>query len=165
MRLTLLLLFSILQIHVFSQHQKTYRDTLTVSLSIDSRNSFTHTIDPAPYFIDHNELQIYAGEVLYIEIEHKKRKILSMHVVEENKNPERTILISFDQSTRLNTHQGMNIRVTNPFEYRLKWKAEAMDIHYIWRKIRSFQIKAHNTHYSILQEPIVSLLLSDFKFK
>src|SRR5690606_30300593 len=114
----LFLIFSIIiSIQVNSQNQKDFRDSLTVNLTIDSRNSFTTTIEPSPYFIDNNELQIYPGEIIYIEIELKKRTILSMKVVEKNKNPERTILIIFDKNTRLQTHQGMNSRVTNPFEY------------------------------------------------
>ena len=162
----ILLFFSIIiSIQVSSQNQKDFRDSLTVKLTIDSRNSFTTVVEPSPYFIDKNELQIYPGEIIYIEIELKKRTILSMKVVEENKNPERTILISFDQNTRLQTHQGMNFRVTNPFDYDIKCKAEMMDMNYIWKKIKPFRFKSQKSNYSILPEPMVSLLLSDFKFR
>ena len=59
----------------------------------------------------------------------------------------------------------MNFRVKNPFDYDNKCKAEMMDMNYIWKKIKPFRFKSQKSNYSILPEPMVSLLLSDFKFR
>lgn len=45
----------------------------------------------SPYFVREKILQIYSGEKLFIEVEIEKKEIISMKVVKENINPEKTI--------------------------------------------------------------------------
>lgn len=149
----------------FSQHQITMRDSLTVKIIVDPRNSYTLEVESSPYLMDDLELLIYPGENLYLELEIQKNKVVGLQVVSENKHPERTILISFSQVVRRDTHQGMSIRIMNPLPNRVRFSAEMMGTNYLWKRVKTQTFPAATTSTNILPYPMMALLIKDIKLK
>jgi len=111
-------------------------------------------------------LQIYPGEKLYIETETEDDEILSMNVVEENLNSEKTIVIEFSQKVKDRKNEMMMLEIVNPFNKDLEYEAMMFIVgHEKWINTNVLPVKANLTTFEIWSDVIITLVLAEWKLK
>ena len=118
-----ILVLLIFGISLNAQNEKPEREAFKLIVAIDSVNFYQQDVAKSPYFVKDKILQIYPSEKIFIETEIKSDSIYSMSVVKENLNPERTIIVEFNQNVQGRIHDGMMLSVKNPFDKTLKYEA------------------------------------------
>lgn len=104
-------------------NDKTNRNDFKLTLAVDGDNYYESDVKAGPYMVSPDVLQIYPTETVLMEVEQEKGVIKSFKVVKENKNPAKTIEVSFKQETEGKKHQLMMLKIKNPFDMTLKYRA------------------------------------------
>jgi len=150
----------------YAQNEKTNREEFTLKLPVDGKQFYEQKVENSSYFVKENVLQIYPGEKLFIEVEINKKEITSMKVVKENLNPERTIEIEFTQNTKDRKSESMMLKIVNPFEKDLEYKAMMFIVgHNQWINTNVLPVKSKLTGYETWTDVIITLVLSNWKLK
>ena len=92
-------------------------------LAVDGGTFYETDIKASPYINGPNILQIYPGEKVYVEVNQDHGDIKSFQCMKENKNPNKTIEVSFTQNVNNKQHEGMMLKISNPFSMDLKYRA------------------------------------------
>ncbi|MHB9141760.1 MAG: hypothetical protein ACYC25_07805 [Paludibacter sp.] len=151
---------------VFGQNEKINRDEFTLKLPVNGTQFYEQKVDKSPYFVKENVLQIYPGEKLFIEVETTKSEIKSMKVVKDNLNPQNTIMVDFTQTTKGKKSESMMLKIVNPFEKDLEYKAMMFIVgHDKWIDTNVYPVRAKLTGFEIWSDVIITLVLSDWKLK
>jgi hypothetical protein len=151
---------------VFGQNEKTSREEFSLKLPVNGEQFYEQKVDKSPYFIKENVLQIYPGEKLFIEVEKTKSEITSMKVVKDNLNPQKTILIEFAQTTKGRKSESMMLKIVNPFNKDLEYKAMMFIVgHDKWINTNVYPVRAKLTNFEMWNDVIISLVLSEWKLK
>ncbi len=151
----------------FAQHDKPYRSPYRLVLYVDSTRYYGQELDSTPYFGSNNLLQLYTGELLFVEVELNKKQIVSMKVVDTIVNPAKTLIIEAEQKANISKSELIYLKISNPFKHTLSYKAElfyagAED----WVEAPVQKIKGGKTITESWKDNIVvSFLLSDWKFE
>lgn len=162
--LTLILSLTTLLVH--SQNDKPERASYTLKLPVDSINFYEQEVKSGPYFVADKVLQMYATETIFIEVETKKKEIVSMKTVKENVNPEKTITLALTQTVKNKKSEMMMLKITNPFKYELQYKAQMYIVgHNKWIPTNVFPVKPKLTTYEIWGDVIITLVLSEWILK
>ncbi|WP_298514607.1 hypothetical protein [uncultured Kordia sp.] len=161
--LSTLLIFSI---YAHAQNEKPNRDAFVLTVAVDTVNYYQQDVPISPYFVKDKILQIYPTEKLFIETEVKADSIHSMKVVKENLNPEKTIVIEFIQNVKGKNHEGMMLKVDNPFEKALRYKA----LMYIngrteWIPTSIIPVRPKLSSFEVWNDVILSLVLVEWKLE
>lgn len=161
--LILLLFFGV---SLNAQNEKPEREAFKLKVAIDSINFYQQDVSKSPYFVKNKILQIYPSEKIFIEAEIKSDSIYSMSVVKENINPDRTIIVDFNQKVKGRIHDGMMLSVKNPFDKTLKYEA----LMYInggteWIPTSIIPIKPNLINYELWNDVILSLVLVEWKIE
>ena len=150
----------------FAQNEKVNRDAFILQLPVDGEQYYEQKVESSPYFVKEKVLQIYPGEKLYIEVEVKKNEIISMKVVNENLNPEKTIEIEFTQKVEDRKNEWMMLRIENPFKKDLEYKAMMFIVgHDKWINTNVLPIQAKLSGYETWPDVIITLVLTEWKLK
>ncbi len=151
----------------FGQHDKPYRSAYRLVVYVDSTRYYAQELDSTPYFGNNNLLQLYTGELLFVEVELNKKKIVSMKVVDEIVNPGKTLIIEAEQKANINKSESVNLRISNPFKYTLSYKTEVFYAgEQDWFELPIKKIKGGKTVIENWKENIVvSFMLSDWLFE
>lgn len=151
---------------VFGQNEKTNRDEFTLRLPVNGEQFYEQKVEKSPYFVKENVLQIYPGEKLFIEVETAKSEIISMKVVKDNLNPQKTILIEFTQAAKDRKSESMMLKIVNPFDKDLEYKAMMYIVgHDKWINTNVYPVRAKLTSFEMWRDVIITLVLTDWKFK
>lgn len=163
--------FSLILILIFgyslnAQNEKPERDAFKLNITIDSVYFYQQDVAKSPYFVKDKILQIYPSENIFIETEIKSDSIYSMSVVKENLNPEKTIIVEFNQNIKGNMHDGMMLSVKNPFDKTLKYEA----FMYInggteWIPTSIIPIRPNLVNYELWSDVILSLVLVEWRIE
>ena len=115
----------LLSFNVYAQDEndRPLRDSFTLSMPVEKNSYYESHINSSPFIVGPNILQLFPGETVFLEIEHKNGKITNIKSVKENKNPDRTVEIKFYQNANGNTHVSMMLKVKNPFKQNLLYDA------------------------------------------
>jgi hypothetical protein len=70
---------------------KTSRNDFKLTLAVNGDNYYENDVKAGPYMVGPDVLQIYPTENVYMEVEEQNGIIKSLKVVNENKNPDKTI--------------------------------------------------------------------------
>ncbi len=151
---------------LFSQNQELkVREEFKLTMAIDNSNTYEILVKSTPYVLIDNSILIYPGDKLFFEIELKKRNILSIKAVKENINPNKTLVITFEQKTKGKVHDSMILKIDNPFKYKLEYKVlgyfKKFD-KWSWINVKAVEAKKSNTE--TWTDIISSIALSEFKF-
>lgn len=150
----------------FTQNEVLTRDTFTLILPIDGVSYYEQEVERSPYFFEGNILQIYPGESLLVEVTLKGDEIALMQVVKENINPERTIQLEFTQKTKDNKSEFMMLKVSNPFDKKLNYKAMMFSVGATeWKKTSIIPVQPGLSSFESWKEVIVSLVLSEWSLE
>ena len=153
-------------IAAFAQNEKVNRDEFILQLPVNGEQYYEQKVESSPYFVKEKVLQIYPGEKLYIEVEVKKNEIISMKVVKENLNPEKTIEIEFTQKVEDRKSEWMMLRIENPFKKDLEYKAMMFIVgHDKWINTNVLPIQAKLSGYETWSDVIITLVLTEWKLK
>jgi len=151
---------------VFGQNEKTNRDEFSLKLPVNGEQFYEQKVDKSPYFVKENVLQIYPGEKIFIEVEKTKSEITSMKVVKDNLNPQKTIMIEFTQTTKGRKSESMTLKIVNPFNKDLEYKAMIFIVgHDKWITTNVYPVRAKLTSFEMWNDVIISLVLSEWKLK
>ena len=150
----------------YAQNEKPNREEFTLKLPVDGKQFYEQKIENSPYFVKENVLQIYPGEKLFIEVEINDKQISSMKVVKENLHAEKTIKIEFTQSTKDRKSELMMLKVVNPFEKDIAYKAMMFIVgHDQWINTNVLPVKSKLTGYETWTDVIITLVLADWELK
>jgi hypothetical protein len=99
------------------------RAAFKLTLAVNDTNYFASDIKESAYILKDNTVQIYPGESIFIEADFEDKTVKNMHCVKSNIHPEKTITISFDQKIEGRKPEQMILKVQNPFDAKLEYKA------------------------------------------
>ncbi len=141
------------------------RQAFKLVLVVDDQNFYESGIEASPYLKGPNVLQIYPGELVYIEVTQKDGVISNFKCVKTNINPGKTLEISFSQKATGKKHEMMMLKVTNPFDRDLTYSVAMFLMNSNkWVKTNALPVRAKLTSYETWPDLIVTLALSDWKF-
>lgn len=142
------------------------REAFNLTVAVDETNFYNEDIKASPYIFPDNTIQLYPGETIYVEVELVKKKINGMKTVKENLNPEKTLVISFTQQTDGKIHSGMTLKIENPFDKILEYKATMFLLKFNkWYNTNVLPIPPKLSAYELWPDVIISIALSEWKFK
>ncbi|MBR9915280.1 MAG: hypothetical protein GYB32_10725 [Algicola sp.] len=161
-----IILLLIFGISLNAQNEKPEREAFKLKIAIDTVNFYQQDVGKSPYFVQDKILQIYPSEKIFIETEVKSDSIYSMSVVKENLNPERTIIVEFNQNVKGRIHVGMMLTVKNPFDKSLKYEA----LMFInggteWIPTSIIPIRPNLVSYELWKDVILSLVLVEWQME
>jgi len=165
-KLILTLLISINFGFIYAQNERPSREEFTLKLPVDGERFYEQNVAGRPFFVKKGILQIYPNEKLFLEVETTKKEIISMKVVKENLNPEKTVEIEFTQNVKDRKSESMMLKVVNPFKKDLKYKAMMFIVgHDKWISTNVLPVRSKLTGYETWSDVIITLVLSDWEFK
>ncbi len=168
MKYTFIFLFLFMTIRFDSKGQDTAilkRTPYTLKIDVDNVNFYADEIGATPYLFPNNGMQIYPGEMIYIEVEQDKGIIKSMKAVKEIKNPENTLTVKFYQISEKKIHQSMMLKITNPFPYDLTYNAMMFLMKQNkWANTNVYPVRAGLSAFESWPDIIISLSLDGWKF-
>lgn len=142
------------------------RDAFKLNLAVDDINFYNADIKASAYVLPDNTIQLYPGETVYVEVELINREIKSMKTVIENLHPEKTLIISFSQQTEGKIHKGMMLKIENPFNKKLVYKANMFLMKYDkWAPTTVLPIQPKLSSYETWPDLIVTIALTGWEFK
>jgi len=142
------------------------RDAFKLNIAVDDSNFYNADIKSSAYVLPDNTIQLYPGETIYVEVELDKKEIKSMKTVKENLNLEKTLTISFSQQTGGKVHKGMTLKIENPFNTKLEYKANIFLMKYNkWAPTSVIPVQPKLTSYETWPDLIVTIALSGWTFK
>lgn len=149
-----------------AQNDRPERETFSLKLAVDGEQYYGMDVQKSPYFVKDKILQIYPGDDLLIETEIKGDTIFSMKVVKENKFPERTITLKFNQETNGKAHEQMMLSVQNPYDRSLVYDAAMFRVGSDkWMGTSIIPIYPKLTSYETWADVIISLVLTNWRFE
>jgi len=164
---TLILSFVFMTTLCFGQtNDLPQRDAFKLNIAVDDTNFYNADIKASAYVLPDNTVQLYPGETIYVEVELVKKEIKSMKTVKENLHPEKTLTISFSQQTDGKIHKGMMLKIENPFNRKLEYKANMFLMKYNkWAPTSALPVQPKLTSYETWSDLIVTIALSGWTFK
>ncbi len=150
----------------YAQNEKPNREAFTLQLPVDGEHYYEQEVQNSPYFVNEKILQIYPGEKLFVEVETKKNEIISMKVVKENLNPEKTLEINFTQKIEERTSQLMMLEIINPFDYDLEYEAMMFIVgNNKWINTNVLPVKAKLSSFEMWNDVVITLVLTEWKLR
>jgi hypothetical protein len=156
----------LLTLYSFSQNsnERTTRDSFTLVMPVGKETFYESRIPSTPFIVGPQILQLFPGDTVFIEILQVDGKITDIKSVKENKNPDKTLEITFSQNLEGKVHSGMMLKVKNPFKKDLSY--EAM-VRYMqsgkWEETSILPVKAGLWGYEMWPDVIVSIALNEWK--
>jgi len=149
-----------------AQNEKPERAAFVLKLAVTKKNFYEQNIPVSPYFVHEKLLQIYPTEKLFIEVEIAGDTISVMKVVKENLKPESTIEIVFTQNVKDKASESMMLKVNNPFNRKLSYKAFMSVVgSNRWTATSIIPVEPKIGGYEMWNDVIVSLALDKWKLE
>jgi hypothetical protein len=158
------LLFTTLHSSAQNDNYRPMRDSFTLVMPVTKGTFYQSHIPSSPFIVGPKILQIFPGETVFIEVEQADGIISDMKSVKENKQPEKTLEITFVQNTENNAISGMMLKVKNPFKKDLSYKAMIRFVKGNWAETSIIPVKAGIWGYEMWPDVIVSIALNEWKF-
>jgi len=114
---------TLMSVFLHAQNDQPEREAFKLKVTVDTLNYYSQDLPKSPYFVAEKVLQIYPSEKLFVEVEIKNDSIFSMKVVKENLHREKTIEIDFYQEVKGRVSERMMLKIKNPFDRKLNYKA------------------------------------------
>ena len=157
----------LLSFNVFAQkdNERPARDSFRLSMPVGNDTYYESSIPASPFIVGPKVLQLFPGETVLLEIEEKDGLISNIKTVKENRNPDRTIEISFAQNSDGKAHSNMMLMVKNPFKRDFMYNAIIRLMKPDkWVKTSIIPVKSGLFGIETWPDVIVSIALSDWRF-
>lgn len=142
------------------------RTPYKLSVAVDKKTVYEEQIKATPYVLPNKAIQLYPGESVFIEIEEQNGLIKTVTAVEKNVHPEKTLIITFTQSTKKKSHELTTLKIQNPFAQDLVYTATIFLLHqHKWVDTNVYPVFAKLTAYETWPDIITSIGLGDWEFK
>ena len=141
------------------------RPAFKLKLAVDRNTTYEANIEPTPYLVHENILQIYPGEQVYLEVTDTDGKISRLRAVREIADSAKTLIVGLSQLSTGDVHSSMMLKVVNPFPYDLTYSARMLVLQKRWVPTDVLPVKAYLTGYETWPNVIISLALADWKFE
>jgi len=142
------------------------RTPYKLTVAVDDSSVYEQDIKAGPYIFPDKTIQLYPGENIYVEVEQDNGIIKSMKTVKENKNPSKTLSISFTQSTKNKVHEEMILKILNPFSQNLVYKANIFLLKQNkWVNTDVLPIQSGLSGYETWPDIIISIALGKWTFQ
>ena len=142
------------------------RTPYKLTVAVDKKKVYEEDIKATPYVLPNKALQLYPGETVFIEIEQENGVIKSVTAVEKNVNPEKTLTISFTQSTKKKSHELTMLKIENPFSQDLIYTSKIFLLHqHRWVDTNVYPVFAKLTAFETWPDIITSIALGNWKLK
>jgi hypothetical protein len=142
------------------------REAYQLKLAVDGENFYQEDVKPTDYVYPDNSIQLYPGEKVYLEVELKNGAIKSLKSVKQNLYPEKTLEISFTQSTEGKIHAQMILKVVNPFDKKLDYTANIyLMMQKKWISTSIIPVLPKLSSYETWPDLIVTIALSGWELK
>jgi hypothetical protein len=166
MKTFIVIIIFIFSVTVFSQNNKEKREAFSLEIAANETQQYGMDVQESPYFVKEKILQIYCNEEIFVECEIEADSISKMKVVEENINPEKTIIISFTQNSEDRKNIRTELRVKNPFSKTLIYDALMFTpISQQWKKTSIIPIHAKLENFEMWPHSIITLVLENWRFE
>ena len=160
-----ILLMFISQISI-AQNDNPQRQAFKLKLPVDGEQYYEQDVQSTPYFVHDDILQIYPGEKVFVEVELKDDTIFSMKTVKENLHPQYTIEIELSQKAKAGKSEMMLLKVINPFDKNLEYKARMFIVgNDKWLSTSILPVPAKLGGYETWTDVIITLALYNWKLK
>ena len=164
--LCFIVLVSVLRVNGQDTTAVINRAAYKVKLVIDKKTTYESNIKATPWFVEGNNLQLYPGEEIYLEAEVDNGTIKAVKVVKENLHPEKTITIGFTQVVENKQHEMMMLKIVNPFNQELSYKAKILPFKSnAWTPTTVLPVRAGISSFETWPDIITSIVLSDWVLK
>ncbi|HTE28533.1 hypothetical protein [Flavitalea sp.] len=142
------------------------RKPYLLTVAVDKKTTYEENLPEANYVLPDQTVQLYPGETVFIEIEQENGVVKNVRAVAENKFPEKTLIISFTQISKKKVHEGMMLKIQNPFKYKLKYDAKTYLLNYKnWVNARVLPIQPALSAYETWAEVITSVAVGNLSFE
>ena len=142
------------------------RDSFKLNMMVDEGNYYSTDVKASSFVLPKNTVQFYSGETLFIEVELDGNEIISMKSVKQNLNPKKTLIISLTQKTQVKKHQEMILKIVNPFNKKIEYKANIFLMKTNkWAPSNVIPILPELTAYETWPDIIITMALSGWEFK
>jgi len=167
--LFIVFLFSLTPLMYSDDNIVTERLSFDLVLSVNGTNYWEWTVPKSLYVFNNNYIQLYQGESLFVEADVINDVIVNLTVVREIVNKDKTIILEFNQITNKENpkiHEFMMLKITNPFNKDLVYKADIYLIQYDrWVNTSTIPVRAGLVSYESWHDIIGTMVLNDFILK
>ena len=137
-----------------------------LTVPVDKNSSYEEQIKATAYVLPDKSVQLYPGETVYIEVEQENGIIKSVRAVKENKNPSITVIISFTQMVNNKVNKLSMLKITNPFQNQLVYKARIFLLQQKrWIDTNVYPVGAELSGYETWPNIITSIWLGNWTFQ
>ena len=169
MRNIFILLIVVLTISFCSYGQDTTqlkRVPYKLTVAVDKNSFYEEDIKATYYVLPDKTIQLYPGETIYIEVEQDNGIIKRLTAVKTIKDSSKTLTLSFIQSTKKKVHEMTMLKVTNPFPYKLIYKASIfLFTQKKWISTDVYPVEAGLSGFETWPDIITSIGLGDWVLK
>jgi hypothetical protein len=142
------------------------RAAYKLTVVVDKNSFYEEQINATPYVLPDKTIQLYPGETIYIEILQENGTVKKLAAVKEIKDSSKTVAISFSQSVDKDSPELTMLKVTNPFHYRLIYKAKIFLLtKNKWTDTDVLPVEAGISGFEAWPQVITSIVLSDWKIQ
>jgi hypothetical protein len=142
------------------------RKAFELNMKVDDTTFYSADIKASAFIMPDNTIQLYPGETIYVEVELVEKEIKSMKTVKENLHPDKTLILSFTQQTEGKVHKRMMMKIENPFNEKLEFKAYMFLMKYNkWAPTSVIPIQPKSFSYETWPDIITTIGLTGWKFK
>lgn len=142
------------------------RNPYKLTVTIDKKSTYEEDIQATPYVLPNNTVQLYPGETVYIEIEQEDGVIKHIKAVKEILDSSKTLVLNFTQTVEKKAHQGMMLKVVNPFKYQLVYRASMFLLKLKrWVNTDVYPVEPGLTGFETWPDIITSIGLGEWSFK
>ncbi|HTE30578.1 MAG TPA: hypothetical protein VK666_09425, partial [Chryseolinea sp.] len=123
-------------------------------------------IKATAYVLPNKAIQLYPGEIVFVEIEEENGVIKAVTAVEKNVNPQKTLTISFTQNVKKKTHESTMLKIGNPFSQELIYSSRIFLLdHHKWVATNVLPVPARLSAYESWPDIITSIALGNWELK
>jgi hypothetical protein len=166
-KLILALLSLFLSISLFSQNIVPLKRTpYTLKVIVDKKHVYEEEIAATEYVKPNNTVQLYPGELIYLEIEVENGLIKSVSAVDSMLHPEKTLIIKFTQTVKKKEHEMVVLSISNPFSRDLIYKSKIFLLKQNrWTDTNVLPVMAGLSAFETWPDIITSIALGQWEFK
>jgi hypothetical protein len=141
------------------------RKPYKLAVAVDKKTNYEEDLTETNYVLSDQTVQLYPGESVFIEIEQADGVVKNVRAVAENKHPEKTLVISFNQQVKKKVHESMMLKIHNPFPIALKYTTKIYLMHYKkWVNTNVLPVGAGLSGFEMWPDVISSIAISDWAF-
>ena len=137
-----------------------------LSVFVDKKTVYEEDLIERPFISPANTIQLYPGEMIFVEIVEADGIIKSMKAVKVISDSSKTVIMSFSQVVEKNKHKSMMLKMYNPFKYKLLYDARISVLNKPgWSDTDVYPVEPGLSAFEIWPDIITSIGLGHFLLK